>query len=166
MKKAVFFSAVKSVLYLAVTGALAFWLGRLLPKGWFHYDRFPYRAFAFEREGRVYHRIGIRWWKEKLPDMSRIFPRLITSKRLPPAASAARIEEMLQETCIAEFIHVLLCITGFGVLFLWKGAGGWSVYMLYLFGNIPYCLIQRYNRPKLARIHSRQTEKEAKEAEK
>lgn len=80
------------VLYFAITGIAAFFLGRILPKKWFRYDRFPYRAFAFEREGKLYEKLGIRKWKDALPDMSRILPGLIPSREMPRAKTPAQVE--------------------------------------------------------------------------
>ena len=40
--------------YIALIGILAHILGEALPRKWFHWDRFPYRTFSWEREGRVY----------------------------------------------------------------------------------------------------------------
>ena len=60
---------------------------------------------------------------------------------------------MLQETCVAEFIHVLLSILGFGAVFIVGGAWGWIISIVYfLAGNLPYIIIQRYNRPRLLRL--------------
>lgn len=147
------------VLYFAITGIAAFFLGRILPKKWFRYDRFPYRAFAFEREGKLYEKLGIRKWKDALPDMSRILPGLIPSREMPRAKTPAQVELLLQETCIAECIHILLCVSGLGCVFLWRGTGGWILYWIYVLGNVPFNLIQRYNRPKLARIYNKVCEK-------
>lgn len=147
------------VLYFALTGIAGFFLGRILPKGWFRYDRFPYKALAFEREGKIYEALGIRRWKDVLPDMSKILPGLIPSRKLSGARTPEQVELLLQETCIAECIHCLLCISGIACIFLWKGAGGWILYGVYVLGNLPFNLIQRYNRPKLARIYRKCKEK-------
>ena len=56
--------------YLAGLGVLSFVLGRLVPKTWFDYTRFPYRAYAFERDGKVYESLGIARWQSRVPDMS------------------------------------------------------------------------------------------------
>lgn len=93
--------------------------------------------------------------------MSVIFPTLIPSKRLPPILESAQIVSMIQETCIAEWVHDLLCIAGFGCVFLWKGIGGWLVSLLYAVGNLPYIIIQRYNRPKFIRLLKKLQVKEA-----
>ena len=65
----------------------------------------------------------------------------------------SRLPRMLQETCVAEFIHVLLSILGFGAVFIVGGAWGWIISIVYfLAGNLPYIIIQRYNRPRLLRL--------------
>lgn len=150
----------KCLVYLAVVSVALFLLGRVLPKSWFHGEGFPFRPFRFEKEGRVYHTLGIRKWKEGFPDMSVILPFLMPSKKLPKNLTAAHVELMIQETCVAEWAHGLLCLLGFGCVFLWNTAGGWLFAALYALGNIPYIIIQRYNRPKLMRLLRRLVAKE------
>lgn len=152
----------KCIRYLAILGISAFLLGRILPQKWFHYDRFPWRTWKREREGAIYRKIRIHKWKEKFPDMSRIFPGIMPSKKVPHNFDLAQIEHMVTETCIAEGIHGFLCFAGLGCLFLWKGTGGICAAVLYALGNIPYCLIQRYNRPKLMKILKSLKEKDRK----
>ena len=112
----------------------------------------PQDLQGFEKNGKIYHVFHIQRWREKLPDMSTILPGIMPSKKLPKKATSAQLERMVQETCVAELIHNLLCILGFGCVLLWKGAGGWIVAVLYMAGNIPFSVIQRYNRPKLVQI--------------
>lgn len=142
----------KCLAYLAGVGMASFLIGRILPKSWFQYERFPYRSFSFEKNGKIYEKIKIRKWKDVLPDMSRIFPKLIPSKRPASVMTAEQINDMIRETCVAEFIHTLLCVMGIGCIFLWDGTGGISLCVLYILGNIPFNLIQRYNRPKFIRV--------------
>lgn len=149
--------------YLAAIGLASFLLGRMLPKKWMLYDRFPYSPFPFEKNGRIYQTFCIHRWREKLPDMSKILPAVMPSKKLPKRATATQIERMVQETCVAELVHNLLCILGFGSVFLWKGAGGWLIALLYMAGNIPFSMIQRYNRPKLVQIMRALKTREEKE---
>ena len=57
---------------------------------------------------------------------------------------------MVQETCIAEVIHILLSLTGLALPLIWPGPGGLLACAAYvLLGNLPFILIQRFNRPKL-----------------
>jgi len=150
-------------LYLAAIGLLLFLLGRLIPKKWMLYNLFPYSPFFFEKNGKIYQALGIHRWREKVPDMSKILPAMMPSKKLPKRATAGQLERMVQETCVAELVHNLLCVLGFGSVFLWKGAGGWMIALFYMAGNIPFSMIQRYNRPKLVQVMERLKTREEKE---
>lgn len=135
--------------YLAALGFGSFLLGRILPKGWFDYNAFPYRSFSWEDSGRIYLKLRIRQWQNKVPDMSRILPGILPTKQL---THAVPLPVMLRETCVAEFIHIFLSIMGFLCMKIWKGKGGLLLSLLYLLGNLPFILIQRYNRPRLSHL--------------
>ena len=138
------------LLYIAILGIVSFFLGRILPKKWFRADAFPYRDYPFEQRGNLYRKIGIHRWQSHMPDMSRVFPKLMPPKRLTGRVNAREAELMVQETCVAEFTHILLSALGLACLPLWPGWGGALVYIAYvLLGNLPFILIQRFNRPKL-----------------
>ena len=138
------------LLYIALTGLVSFLLGRILPKRLFRPNMFPYRSWRVEDGGKLYFKIKINRWQSIVPDMSRIVPRLMPSKRIQRRPSDAQIMRMIRETCVAEFIHILLCLSGVGLFWIWPGWGGTIVYVLYvLMGNLPFILIQRYNRPRL-----------------
>ena len=141
----------KCVLYLAAVGILFFIVGRLLPGRWLHADRFPFRAGRFEEDGRFYERLKIRSWQNKLPDMSRIFPGVMPAKQLSKAGLLA-LPDLIQETCVAEATHAALCVAGLYCLRLWRGMGGRIIVVCNLLGNIPFIMIQRYNRPRLMRL--------------
>ena len=146
------------LIYLAVVGAAAFVVGRLLPCGWPDPDRGWWCSFPAEQEGRIYEKLHIRRWHKKLPDMSRILPRFIPAKKLE-GRDLQRLPEMIRETCVAELIHLLLCLAGLHCLRIWRGVGGVVVAALNICGNLPFVIIQRYNRPRLKRLlrRSRQT---------
>ena len=138
------------IIYIAAIGVVGFLLGRFLPKRWLKYDRPPFSELPFEDGGNFYRKLGIHRWHKKLPDMSRILPGLMPPKRLTAHITSAQAEVMVQETCVAEVIHVLLAVLGLALPFLWPGLGGIIVCAAYiLLGNVPFILIQRFNRPKL-----------------
>jgi len=139
-------------LYLVDISLGFFLLGRILPKEWFQSEKFPFHPFAFEKDGNVYHALRVRKWKDGYPDMSVLLPSIMPSKKLPKRLTAEELNLMIQETCVAEWTHSALCVLGFGCVFLWKEAGGWILSGLYALGNLPYIVIQRYNRPKLIRL--------------
>lgn len=147
----------RCILYLIVSGLVGFFLGRILPKRWFRFDRFPYRSYRFERDGRMYEKIRIKSWHQKLPDMSKIFPMMMPPKKVI-IWNTDHLSTMLRETCVAELIHGLLCFSGLYCAVLWEGAGGKITAVLNIIGNLPFIMAQRYNRPRLIRLLTR-TEK-------
>ncbi len=140
------------MVYWALLGIASFLIGRILPKSWFHADHFPYKTFRWEKNGRIYNKLHIRKWQNHVPDMSKVFPHLMLEKKMT-TNYLQDLPLMIQETCIAEFIHFILCFAGLYCLRLWPGIGGVIMTILYIvLGNIPYILIQRYNRPRLFKL--------------
>ena len=140
--------------YLAVTGILSFLIGRAVPKKWFDWESSLFQTRPFEQDGRYYDRFYIRKWKDSAPDMNKILPALIPG-RAPKSihSSRAEVEGLLRETCVAELTHAMLILSGAALLWLWPGVGGIAVYAVYvLLGNVPFIMIQRYNRPRFARL--------------
>ena len=146
---------ISCLIYVAVIGILSQLIGPFLPRRWFHADRFPYRAWAWEKNGRVYNKLGIRRWKDRVPDMSRIAKNMV-AKKLPLDSGCEQMERLVQETCVAELVHALLIVLGLWCLHLWPGIGGvlfWVVSAI--LGNLTFIGIQRYNRPRLVRLASK-----------
>ena len=141
------------VIYYIILGVCSFLLGRILPKGWFNSRAFPYKPLDFE--AGLYKKLRVKQWQNTLPDMSRILPKLIPPKKMT-ADYGSRLPRMLQETCVAEFIHWLLFVGGFGLCRILPHPWGLAAALVYnLLGNVPYILIQRYNRPRLRRLYDR-----------
>ena len=91
--------------------------------------------------------------------MSRIFKKIMPEKKMT-AETIADVPRMLEETCVAELTHFLLSLLGLAMLRIWPGAGGIIVTVIYiLLGNLPFIIIQRYNRPRLQRLYAMQQRK-------
>ncbi len=137
------------LIYLAGIGVLSFFIGRLMAECVFDYKK---RIFAVsEFEINFYSNINIKHWQNKLPDMSRIAPHIMPAKSMK-CDYRSNISKMINETCVAEIIHFALCVLGFGCAFIWHGAWGIIASALYCICNIPFIMIQRYNRPRLIRL--------------
>lgn len=156
----------KCIVYIAVSGFVAFVLGRIAPKDWFHADRFPFRTY--EWESKVWKAIRIKRWQAKLPDMSRILDFFLPDNEILPLkriteSSLKNLPLMIQETCVSELTHALLCISGLGMLWIYPGWGGVLITFVYVvFGNLPFVLIQRFNRPRLERALAQQDARKAR----
>ena len=150
------------VIYLIAIGILSNPAAKLINRDNIDYTKFPYRSYSFERGGKIYEKIGIRFWKDKVPDMSAVLKHLI-KKEVRFKSSAADVLRQIQETCVAEKVHVDLSLASVGVLFIWESSFGFFIWFLCFLGNLPYILIQRYNRPRLVRTYRRrQKQKEGR----
>lgn len=147
------------VLYLVIISIMSFFVGRILPKRWFRADLFPYRSYRFEKNGKIYMKIAIHKWQNKIPDISKILPFMIPKKRLSKD-SVDKIPRMIQETCVAEFIHGINALAGFYCLWLCPKVGGIIISIIYaVVFNLPFVLVQRYNRPRLVELNKRLEER-------
>ena len=143
----------RCVVYAVVLALAAHPLGQALPRR-FHPERPPFRPWKWEKNGRIYSRLGIEKWKKLVPDMSRLLPDMV-KKELPGsgAVTADQAAALVQETCRAELVHGASCLLGLAFLWLWPGWGGAIVLAVWvLLANLPFILIQRYNRPRLMRL--------------
>ena len=139
------------VIYLALAGIAGFAIGRIIPQKWIRPEAGWFRSFAFEKDGTVYEKLGIRKWHKRLPDMSRILPFMMPAKNLS-GSYEERLPVMIRETCVAEVVHLALSILALPCLWIWPGIGGVTVTVIFALLNLPFVLIQRYNRPRLIRL--------------
>ena len=106
---------------------------------------------------KIYEKLNIKKWKKKLPDAS-----VIITKVLPNFMPKKRIERdfrikgkvLIKETCVAEATHIAAPVLAI-VSSLYIKSITFKVFtFLYAIRNIPFILIQRYNRPRLKKIYS------------
>ena len=155
-----------SIACIACAGMLSNFLGELLPRSWFCPDRFPFRPFAWEKDGKFYDRFGVRNWKDHAPDMSRVRKKKMVPKRLGLCPTAESVRTLRFETCRAEAVHVVLCLLSPCLIFLWQNRWiGVGIMLIYILFNLPFIIIQRYNRPALTNLEKRLRVREQRKAE-
>ena len=137
-----------------VVGILAHLLGEALPREKFDATRTPFAPWKWEQNGKVYHKLGIERWKNRLPDKSR-YVKSTVEKSIHADCSAAHFESLARETCVAEAVHwALLLISPLFLLVLHTFVGV-TITVLYGLSNLPFIAIQLYNRPRLVRLYQR-----------
>ena len=127
----------------------------------FHIERYQERVMSkghqligkydalLEKESDAAKRMSLRHQaNQEIADM--------VKKEVDPAAvTASQVELLVQETCVAEVVHTASILLGLGALWLWPGWGGVVLWLIwFLLANLPFILIQRYNRPRLMRLHA------------
>jgi glycosyl-4,4'-diaponeurosporenoate acyltransferase len=142
-------------LYLIIVSIIVFLIGRIFPRNWINENCFLFKSFKWEKEGKVYEKLKIKKWKTKLPDasilLSRIIPKLYPTKRMKNSEKEKAII-LVKESCVAEGTHKVVSILGFFCIYIWKSIGGLSVAVVFYLFNVPFILIQRFNRPRLKKL--------------
>ena len=115
-----------------------------------------YRIRPFERDGRLYEALGVRWFRRFVPDgdlANRWRRRHHSSFRVIPNRQAA--ERFVRRTELSEKSHLVLLLMGIlSTAFAWEiGWRGWAWYLGTgnLAVNLYPVLLQRYTR---ARLHA------------
>ncbi len=140
-----------AVIFTIIGATLGFALAPV-PAKFFKHDCFFFQSFPFEQNGAFYEKyFKITRWKDKLPEFSEIV-KVGFCKDSLNSLSKTYLDRFLTETMRAEFCHVLLILLS-PIYFLFDETP-WAVTMLIftVIANIPFIMIQRYNRPRIARL--------------
>ncbi len=138
---------------VGTVGIPAFFLGEKLPRSIFDPEKFPYKSFKWEKEGKIYDKLGIQWWKTHTPDMSKYIRRTF-AKQGNFLRDPEHLRRLVKETCSAELIHWILILVSPVFVILMDELGLLSM-ILDIIGNLIPIIIQRYNRPRILKIIQR-----------
>ena len=125
------------VVTAGIIGILAHILGEKLPRTRFDPEKFPYAPYA--------------WDKSKFAFAQNKTVR----KSVGGDVSGAHFELLARETCVAEAVHWALLVISPVLLITMTGWLSIVATVLYGLSNIPFIMIQRYNRPRLVRLYKR-----------
>lgn len=129
------------------------WIDMMIPDRYLKPDRWWFRTRDWEKDGEWYREeLRIDRWKDKLPTLKTA--ARFSKKRLTEA-SRRYLNRFITETCRAESNH-LRAIGSVVAMRLWTPIDLWLVCLLLaVVGNLPFIMIQRYNRPRLMRALER-----------
>lgn len=127
-----------------------------IPHYHFNPNHWLYRRRSWEREGELYRDIlKIKKWKRHLPDGARFLGQLGFQKKQLKEKSETYLRTFWVETCRAEMTHWIFILFA-PFFFLWNPLWvGFFMIVYALTENIPFILVQRYNRYRFARLLDR-----------
>lgn len=147
--------------YIVLIGILSHYIGESLPRSWFNPEKPPFSQWRIETDGRLYRRLQVHAWKDKLPDMSRVATKM-TRKSISLTGSASDAWDVVIETCVAEVVHLVLMLLSFVIYLIFPSTLGAIIAAVYALSHIPFIVIQRYNRPTLITLTRRLKQREEK----
>ncbi|MBQ0016999.1 MAG: hypothetical protein KBT30_00020, partial [Clostridiales bacterium] len=126
---------------------------RFLPKSFFDANKRFFKKS--EKNKEFYIRIGIKNWKDKIPDFGQTV-NFKKDKFIKPN-SLEYVEKFISETCYAEVLHISCCVSA--LISMWLTllilpsycffTMALPIAVVYVLFNMPSIMIQRYNRPRL-----------------
>lgn len=123
-----------------------------IPPGVLCYKKWPFRIGKWENNGAIYqHLFKVKLWKSKMLELGDFFKSIMPKRHLKEY-STAYLSKYLVESCRAEISHWSI-ITWSYIFFLWNDfIRAATVVVIANILNLPYIIIQRYNRPRVARV--------------
>jgi len=145
---------ISTVAIIAIDGLTA-GLVRLLPEKWFNPFAKRYRIFKWEKN--FYQKIGIKKWKDWVPELGH-FTKFRKNKIAEPNNNEY-IQRYLLEATYGRIGHYTSFFTGFLVVFIfdlkYALCFGVPVAIVNVFLNSLSWMILRYNTPKLMAVYKR-----------
>ncbi|MED1204195.1 hypothetical protein [Heyndrickxia acidicola] len=134
------------------------WLVRLFPKSLYHPANGLFKEKSFER--KLYKKMNVAVWKDKLPEWGKLLS--FEKKNLHKDITLAYIDQFILETCYAEAGHLGMAAAGFACIFI-NSSTNFLMALSFAIANVciqlPFILIQRYNRPRLLRLRMKYNKK-------
>lgn len=147
---AVVISTVGVVVIDLILAGIVRWI---LPGAWFSPDK---KGFAAgKRERRFYERLGIKKWKDKVPEWGKLTG--FSKSRIAEPSNNLFIARYIQEANYGIGVHIACIIGGFAVIFIymryWLCFGLW-IGLINAAYNAISLFILRYNLPKLHTLYA------------
>jgi glycosyl-4,4'-diaponeurosporenoate acyltransferase len=147
------FKVFKSSLFVFIIISIIWTLiAEKLPARLYDYKKWLFRERKWEQGGRIYENLlWVKKWKPFLPDISD-FLRWRFSKKHLQDINLNYIHNFLNESCKSEFTHWMIILSSF--LFMFGGglSAFFKILVISITLNLPYIIIQRYNRPRLIKL--------------
>ena len=146
-------------LYLIGLNMVVAFLAQLVPKRWINPDFWGYKVFGFEKA--FYEKLGIKNWKDKVPELGGLFKKF--SKSHIEDHSPEYFHHFIVETIYGEMTHTWAIVFGATIFIVYPNYifnFALPLFLINFILNALPAMIQRYTRPKLCKVYKRMLERE------
>ena len=156
------FAAIATTLAVIAIDAVVAIIVRLFPAKNFDPHKKIFRSQAWEKN--FYLSIGVKAWKDKIPETGKLLVKF-SKTEVAQKDNPEYLYKFLTEMGYAEIMHLISTVAGFLVIFIFPleyallfGVPAATVNFLL---QIPPCIVQRYNRPKVLKLYERSLKQQA-----
>lgn len=138
-----------NLITLMIFSIIITYLSNITPTGIYSRTNWLFRERKWEKNGEVYQQwVKVRHWKKFLPELGDFVKSVFPKKQIKDF-SKDYLELYLMECCKSEMTH--WCIILSSLLFsLWNELpDAIVIFVIAIILNMPYIIIQRYNRPRI-----------------
>ncbi len=127
-------------------------LSFILPYSCFHYENWMFKQRKWEKNGKFYQNIfKVKLWKDKLPELAD-FIKFAFPKKFIKEFKGEFLSKYIKESCRAELVHWIIIYSSIIFLFFNDISTFIIMVIIDVMLNIPFIIIQRYNRPRIISI--------------
>jgi glycosyl-4,4'-diaponeurosporenoate acyltransferase len=145
------FFKINLLIFIFLSLAMTF-ICEKIPVKIYYYKKWLFRERKWENGGRIYENyFQVKRWKAKLPDISDFMKWRFNKKHLAESSSEY-LSVFLTESCKAEFTHWMIIVSTLFFNFWNDYVTSFIMIIIACVLNLPYIIIQRYNRPRLIKL--------------
>ncbi|KAA9029949.1 glycosyl-4,4'-diaponeurosporenoate acyltransferase CrtO family protein [Niallia endozanthoxylica] len=145
---------INTTFWLVCCFGTAWVVHKLLPSSIYEKMKWLFKERSFEKS--FYRMIHLVKWKDKLPEWGKVWS--FEKNHLKQELSLEYVNRFILETYRAEIGHIGMAVLGFACVLV-NPRDSAQMAMICSIVNvvvqIPFCLIQRFNRPRLVRLKAR-----------
>lgn len=129
-----------------------------LPEHIYFYKRWIFRERKWEKAGALYERLfRVRSWKALLPEVSDFF-NFSFPKKYFTQSNREYMSKYLMESCRSELTHWNIIFSSLLFILWCDPSTTLKIIIIAISLNLPYIIIQRYNRPRIIRLLAKKGE--------
>jgi glycosyl-4,4'-diaponeurosporenoate acyltransferase len=123
-----------------------------IPASAFTRNQWLFKVRKWERDGQIYQRLlNVKRWKGSLPELSDFIKSVFPKKQIKEY-SQKYFQAYFAESCRSELTHWCIILSTFLFLFWCDFKTYALIALIAVILNLPYVIIQRYNRPRIMKI--------------
>jgi glycosyl-4,4'-diaponeurosporenoate acyltransferase len=137
------------------------YLCHFIPFSFYNIKNPIFKKRFWELEGKLYEKVFfVKYWKDIVPEAGELIKIHPFDKKKLKSKEKSFIERFIIETCRAELVHILIFLsTPFAFLFN-PPIGDYLMAAYGILANIPFIIIQRYNRIRFVKVLEKIEKKE------